>query len=87
MGRILPPSGIFFSESRSVKSSLGQSLDQDVYETDHKRRFIHKNDLIHQLESNGFTIENAIESNGLAIYKDDDPVVIRITARKKPDSS
>ena len=90
MGRMLPPSGIFFSESRSVKSSLygtGQALGQDVYETDHKRRFIHKNDLIHQLESNGFTIENAIESNGLAIYKDDDPVVIRITARKKPDSS
>ena len=57
-------------------------MEQNIYETDHKRRFLRKNDLIHQLESYGFTIENVIESDGLAIYPDDDPVVIRISARK-----
>ena len=85
MSRILPPNGLFFTESRSVKSNLygtGDFLGHDIYSTDHKRRFIHKKDLIHQLESNGFTIESVMESDGLAIYKDDDPVVIRINARK-----
>ena len=85
MSMILPINGYFFSESRSIKSSLygkGHALEQDIYETDHKRRFLRKNDLIHQLESYGFTIENVIESDGLAIYQDDDPVVIRISARK-----
>ena len=85
MSRILPINGYFFSESRSINSSLygtGHALGQDIYETDHKRRFLRKNDLIHQLESYGFTIENVIESDGLAIYQDDDPVVIRISARK-----
>jgi SAM-dependent methyltransferase len=85
MSRILPINGYFFSESRSIKSSLygtGHALEQDIYETDHKRRFLRKNDLINQLESYGFIIENVIESDGLAIYQDDDPVVIRISARK-----
>ncbi|MEC9049843.1 MAG: class I SAM-dependent methyltransferase [Candidatus Neomarinimicrobiota bacterium] len=85
MNMILPINGYFFSESRSIKSSLygtGHALEQDIYETDHKRRFLRKNDLIHQLKSYGFTIENVIESDGLAIYQEDDPVVIRISARK-----
>ena len=85
MSQILPKNGYFFSESRSIKSSLygtGDALENDVFKTDHKRRFIRKNNLIKQLESTGFKIENITESDGLAVYKDDDPVVIRIIARK-----
>lgn len=89
MSKNLSTNGIFFTESRSVKSSLygeGAALNHDVYKTDHKRRFIRKNELIKQLELTGFTIENIIEADGLAIYKDDDPVVIRINAKKKSDN-
>ena len=85
IARILPKNGFFFSESRSVKSSLygeGEHFSKDVYSTDHKRRFIRKNDLIIKLEQNGFSIENIVESDGLARFEDDNPVVIRIYAKK-----
>jgi len=88
IAKILPLNGMFFSENRSVKSSLygiGQSISKDIYTTDHKRRFIRKNNLMKKLESLGFKIESIIESKGLAVYKDDDPVVIRITAKKTSD--
>ncbi len=90
IAKILPLNGIFFSESRSVKSNLygiGNAITKDTYRTDHKRRFIRKNDLINKLESYGFTVDVVIESKGLAIYKDDDPVVIRIHARKTSEIS
>jgi len=85
---ILPINGYFFSESRSIKSSLygkGKFFFKDIYSTDHKRRFIRKNNFIAKLEYNGFQIKNIIESDGLAIFKDDDPVVIRICAKKIKD--
>lgn len=89
MSHVLPDNGLFFSESRSVKSSLygvGETVEDDIYITDHKRRFIHRDELIQQLELNGFIIDQVVESDGLAVYMDDDPVVIRVTARKAPGS-
>ena len=89
IANILPINGYFFSESRSIKSSLygkGKSLSKDIYSTDHKRRFIRKSKFIAKLKQNGFEIENIIESDGLAIYENDDPVVIRICAKKTKNS-
>ena len=85
IANILPKNGYFFSESRSVESSLygkGKNFTKDIFSTDHKRRFIRKNNFIAKLKYNGFQIEDMIESDGLAIFKDDDPVVIRICAKK-----
>ena len=82
---ILPINGYFFSESRSIKSSLygkGEFFSKDIYSTNHKRRFIRKDNFSEKLKHNGFQIESIIESDGLALYENDDPVVIRICAKK-----
>ena len=39
--------------------------------------------LLNRIENSGFEIMYKIEDKGLAIYKDEDPVVIRIIAQKK----
>ncbi len=81
----LPAGGLFLSESRSVNDPLrgvGERLAEHLYMTDHKRRFLDRTELLHELEQVGFVIDEAIEENGLAVYKDDDPTVIRLVARK-----
>ena len=81
----LPAGGLFLSESRSVNDPLrgdGERLAEHLYMTDHKRRFLERTELIQELEQVGFVIDEAVEDNGLAVYKDDDPIVIRLVARK-----
>ena len=85
VANLLPKNGLFFSENRSVKSDLygkGEVISKDVFSTDHKRRFIRKKNLSQKLEDNGFKITKLVEKKGLAIHQDDDPVVIRICAKK-----
>ena len=48
----------------------------------HYRRFIDVDDLSARVESYGFSILDSVESAGLAVHGDEDPVVIRLTARK-----
>ena len=77
--------GLFYSESRSIKDKIfgqGEKIEKHIYKTDHRRRFLVKNDLLKELESFGFTINNVLEKQGLAVYKDSDPVVIRVVAQK-----
>ena len=81
----LKTGGNFYSESRSIKDPIfgdGEKMDDQIYKTDHRRRFLDKDVLISDLESLGFTIESAVEAQGLAVYKDSDPVVIRVIATK-----
>ena len=85
VAKLLPKNGLFFSENRSVKSDLygkGEVISKDIFRTDHKRRFIRKNNLSQKLEDNGFKITKLVEKKGLAMHQDDDPVVIRICAKK-----
>ena len=85
VANLLPKNGLFFSENRSVKSDLygkGEVISKDIFRTDHKRRFIRKNKLSQKLEDNGFKITKLVEKKGLAMHQDDDPVVIRICAKK-----
>ena len=85
VANLLPKNGIFFSENRSVKSDLygkGEVISKDIFHTDHKRRFIRKSNLSQRLQDNGFKITKSVEKKGLAMHQDDDPVVIRICARK-----
>ena len=82
----LKANGLFFVEVRSVKDELygiGEALGDNAYFTDHYRRFIILEELHQQFTSNGLDIIYSIESKGLAPYKTQDPVVIRLIAQKK----
>lgn len=81
--------GYLFIEARSTKSSLygkGEQVEKDAFIYDHYRRFIRKEELIMELKILNFEITYEIETNGVAVYKDDDPVVVRIFAKKIGDN-
>lgn len=83
----LRPGGVLLIEVRSVLGSLygkGQPAGRDAFLHDgHYRRFVRSDELHGELGALGFDVVDAIESDGLAVYKDDDPVVIRVVARKR----
>ena len=82
---ILAPDGRIFIECRSINdpmSRLGEVLSPTERIHGHYRRFIVLDEFRERLTRRGFVIEDQIESDGLAVYGDEDPVVIRVTARK-----
>ena len=84
----LATGGQLLVEVRSVKGSLygkGEEVERDAFLHDgHYRRFLRLDELTAEVEGLGLSIVEALESDGVAVYKDDDPVVIRLTARKRP---
>jgi hypothetical protein len=56
--------------------------ERDAWINTHYRRFIRKDELLKELEGLGFTIDYVLEKDGIAVYKDDNPVVIRVHAKK-----
>jgi cyclopropane fatty-acyl-phospholipid synthase-like methyltransferase len=82
----LPPGGQLFIEARSIKGSLygrGEPVGRDEFFQDgHYRRFLRIEELADELRTLGYTIRDAIESAGLAVHDDDDPVLIRMAAEK-----
>jgi adenylylsulfate kinase-like enzyme/SAM-dependent methyltransferase len=81
----LKPGGRIMLEFRTNKDPLfgsGQAISEDERITDHYRRFIDLASFTNQLESFGFTLLYQVESNGLAIHADEDPVVARVVAEK-----
>lgn len=81
----LKSNGIFCIEVRSIKDEMfskSSLLSESEGETDHYRRFANFDNLQTELIEKGFKIIYAKESNGLAKYKDEDPVIIRIVAQK-----
>ncbi len=83
----LRPGGMLLIEARSVAGSLygkGRPLEPDAFLHDgHYRRFLRMNELCKELREIGFEIQESVESDGLAVYRDDDPVVIRIVALRR----
>lgn len=83
----LRPGGRILIEARSVKGSLygkGEQVERDAFIHDgHYRRFLRLDELTSELEGKGFVIEDSLESDGIAVFRDDDPVVIRLMATKK----
>ena len=61
---------------------IGNHISDTTYETDHKRRFIDAMDFISKIINVGFSLKYFIESNGMSVYKNDDPVHMRIIAIK-----
>eukprot|EP01114_Cavostelium_apophysatum_P004884 TRINITY_DN1531_c0_g2_i1.p2 TRINITY_DN1531_c0_g2~~TRINITY_DN1531_c0_g2_i1.p2 ORF type:complete len:219 (-),score=45.83 TRINITY_DN1531_c0_g2_i1:860-1516(-) len=79
--------GKLFIEVRSIKDPMcGKGTpvegERDAFINTHYRRFVRADELTAELESIGFHIDFFQEADGLSIWKDDNPVVIRIHARK-----
>lgn len=77
--------GLFLLEARSLNDPMfkkGDTLSDSENFTDHYRRYMDLDKFTGKLESLGFEILFKIEDKDLAPYKDDNPYVIRIIARK-----
>lgn len=78
--------GIFFVEARSINDDiygLGECVGKNAYiYNNHFRRFIDKEELVAKMEEMGFQILSEQERRGFAPYGDQDPVLIRIVAKK-----
>lgn len=69
--------GLLCIEARSDKGS---------FQGDHYRRFLNKDSLAKSVELKGFDILTLEEGTGMAEYKGEDPVVIRLVARSNQES-
>jgi SAM-dependent methyltransferase len=84
--RVLKPRGQILIECRSINDPLareGEVISATERIAGHYRRFVIREELRENLLDGGFQITSEVESNGLAVFKNEDPVVIRMTARKK----
>jgi Tellurite resistance protein TehB. len=79
--------GKLFIEARTVNGDLygvGEPAGRDAYVHDgHYRRFIRVEELIVELTSIGFHLDEWMESSGMAVFGADDPVVARIVAIRR----
>lgn len=81
----LNENGLFFVEARSINDTLynsGTQISNNENFTDHYRRYMDKSIFISKLEKLCFKIVYSIEDNGLAIYKNEDPKIVRIISKK-----
>lgn len=77
--------GRFVVEARSVNDDLygvGKQVGMHAFVTDHYRRFMDKEKFISKLENLDLTVFYSVESRGLAIGKDDDPMIVRVVAQR-----
>lgn len=77
--------GLFLFEVRSINDpmlSCGEKLSDTENVTTHYRRYLDLDETISKLEERGFDILYKLESDNLSVYGDDNPVLIRIVAKK-----
>ena len=77
--------GLFLLEARSLNDPMfkkGDALSDTENFTTHYRRYMDLDKFTDKLEDLGFEILFEIEDKDLAPYKDDNPYVIRIIAKK-----
>jgi len=82
---LLNDEGRIYIECRSINDRLahkGEVLSPTERIHGHYRRFIIKDELIGKIDSLGLHVLSEIESPGLAVLGDDDPIVIRVVAEK-----
>ena len=84
--RALSSGGLFCIEVRTINDSLcgvGEDCGNNTFITDnHKRRFIDSKVFREHVSDLGFKELYFIEENNLSIYKDDNPVLMRIILQK-----
>ncbi len=77
--------GLFLLEVRSINDPMfkkGERISENENFTTHYRRYLDLEKTIEKLEKYGLKIIYKLESNGLSVYNDDDPMLIRIVAKK-----
>lgn len=82
---LLPPGGIMLHEFRTIRDPLmqqGDVLSASERMTSHYRRFLDPDSFRAKLKQQGWREKYFIESNGLAVFEDEDPVVARIVVEK-----
>lgn len=82
---LLESGGIFWAEARSVRDpliNLGEKLGPNETWYGHYRRFIDPEELVQRLWGSGFELEDVEEGDGFAVYAGENPVVVRVKARK-----
>lgn len=84
--KALKPNGKIFIEVRCTKDELygkGSLVAKNTFfYNGHNRRFIEKDELVSDLEEQGFAIGYAEEKKGFAPFGDMDPIVLRVIALK-----
>ena len=83
--KLLNKDGQFFIECRSINdplSRIGEILSHTERVEGHYRRFIILEEFKLRLVEAGFKVIETIESNGLAKFGEEDPVVLRVNAIK-----
>ncbi|DAB29047.1 MAG TPA: hypothetical protein CFH84_11585 [Sulfurimonas sp. UBA12504] len=81
----LKKGGLFCVEARTIKDPMygtGKALEEHAFYTDHYRRFIDSDVFIKKVLHLGFKINYFLEKNNLSIYKNDNPVLMRIILEK-----
>jgi len=81
---VLRPGALLAIECRSINDPLarqGEVLSPTERIAGHYRRFIVADELRDRLQDEGFEIVEMVESAGLAVHGDEDPVVVRVYAR------
>ena len=90
--RLEPGVGLFCIEARSIHDPLcgqGKEVGRNAYigssphSPPHYRRFIILKELLDQLDALDFEVLFSGEKNGWAVYNNEDPVVIRVVARRR----
>jgi len=81
----LKKNGLLCIEVRTTKDSLygaGEYCGDETFLTDHRRRFINSQSFLRDVLNIGFDLLYFTEESDLSIYKDDNPVLMRIILRK-----
>jgi adenylylsulfate kinase-like enzyme/2-polyprenyl-3-methyl-5-hydroxy-6-metoxy-1,4-benzoquinol methylase len=82
---LLAPGGRLLIEARSMNDPmalLGEILSPSERHHGHYRRFLRKEALEAEVTSAGLSVVDLVEKNGLAVYGEEDPMVIRLVAQK-----
>ena len=85
----LSDGGLIMIETRSTKDPLftsgkGTLIEHNtiLYEEGHIRHFMERDELVSSLIKEGFNLVEDTESNNLSIHEGDNPVLLRVIARK-----
>lgn len=81
----LKVSGMLLIEARTINDDLygvGDPVGRHAFVTDHYRRFVVPKEFRADLAGMGFEIVCFVEGQGFSVYKGDDPVLLRVVARK-----
>lgn len=82
----LDTGGLFCVEARTIKDpkfGVGEHVSDTTYFNDgHARRFINSQQFVNVMLSLGFKLRYFDERDGLSVYKDDDPVLMRVILEK-----